>query len=199
MNEAVLSNNVTRIKNEISQAGVIVTYDADGYLKDIYYPVSDTVGEYTLTPPSLIRGNYSIHPPGQVFYGIQHMHQLKFTTTDVIGTGWFTYYYNSVGQEDHKLVYGDCATKLSYDNCKLGTTVVAKNLSNNKTASYKKYDAGGLPEAVLDIWGDGIKQLTNGGILDNVNQKKMKLHIKDYTRICNSVYELFNEIKSCFA
>ena len=97
-----------------------------------------------------------------------YIFQLQFTTTQVIGTGWFTYYYNSVGQENHKLVYGDCATKESYDNCLPNTIVVARNLNNGNTASFRKYDAGGLPEAVLDIWGTGITQLTDGGKQDNV-------------------------------
>jgi len=77
------------------------------------------------------------------------------------GTGRATVYGDSKGQGNHTLKKGDVATKLKYDNCKLGLTVNVtmpkKGSSTDLTKQMKKWDAGGMPNAIVDIWKTGIE------------------------------------------
>lgn len=61
-------------------------------------------------------------------------------------SGLFSYFTDTVGQdENHTFGNYDCATSLSVDNCALGTTIYSRDLSNGRTATLYKWDAGNLP------------------------------------------------------
>lgn len=73
-------------------------------------------------------------------------------------SGLFSYFTDTVGQGDHELGNYDCATSSSVDDCALGTIVYSRDLSNGRTATLYKWDAGSLPYSskykkyvVLDI------------------------------------------------
>lgn len=83
------------------------------------------------------------------------------------GTGRATIYGDKYGQydpknrEDHKLVKGDVATKMTVDDCVCGTTVkvrmTKKDSKSKLTVKMKKWDVGSMPNAIIDIWKYGIE------------------------------------------
>lgn len=86
----------------------------------------------------------------------------------ITGNGRATTFNDTVGQADHTLAKGDVATKLAYDNCRNGIDVrvkakkvTVKNGNYVETDEYltkvmKKWDAGGMPNAIIDIWKSGV-------------------------------------------
>lgn len=77
-----------------------------------------------------------------------------------IGTGRATTFSDTIGQANIKLQKGDAATKLAYDNVSVGTVlrVTTKNINGvNAQRALNKRDAGGMPNAVLDIWKTGVE------------------------------------------
>ena len=70
------------------------------------------------------------------------------------GYGRATAYNHQPGQKNHVLVKGDVATSLKYDNITCG--LVVKTTIHGKTVNMHKWDAGGLPDAIVDIWKDGV-------------------------------------------
>ena len=77
-----------------------------------------------------------------------------------IGKGRATVFGDRVGQQNHVLKKGDVATKLVYDNITCGRVVkvsmTKKNSSQSLQVSMVKWDAGGMPNAIVDIWKTGI-------------------------------------------
>lgn len=70
------------------------------------------------------------------------------------GYGRATAYNHQPGQKNHILVKGDVSTSLKYDNITCG--LVVKTTIHGKTVNMHKWDAGGLPDAIVDIWKDGV-------------------------------------------
>lgn len=78
----------------------------------------------------------------------------------IIGIGTATTFNDYIGQANHVLEKGDIATKLSFDNCQLGLDVYVtakKSNGSSYTKVMKKWDAGGMPNAIVDIWKDGVQ------------------------------------------
>lgn len=78
----------------------------------------------------------------------------------IYGTGKATTFSDKTGQADIKNKKGSVATKLAYDNCSVGKklSVTAKTASGSyKTVTMTKTDAGGMPDAILDIWKTGVE------------------------------------------
>lgn len=76
------------------------------------------------------------------------------------GTGRATVFGDTIGQANHRLKKGDVATKLKYDNVICGIPVVVtmkiKGSKKVKSVTMKKWDAGSMPDAIIDIWKTGI-------------------------------------------
>lgn len=77
-----------------------------------------------------------------------------------IGIGQATTFSDQIGQANIKLKKGDVATKLAFDNVSVGKVIsvtTKTKLGVNKTVNMTKNDAGGMPNAVLDIWKTGVE------------------------------------------
>lgn len=80
----------------------------------------------------------------------------------IAGFGRATTFSDKIGQADNILKKGDVATSLRYDNCKYGTKIELFAPKKGTTVGaightmYKR-DAGGLPDAVIDIWKTGVE------------------------------------------
>ena len=78
----------------------------------------------------------------------------------VYGHGRATTFNDEYGQSNIKNYKGSVATKLAYDNCPVNTVIsVTGNTADGseKIVSMVKTDAGGMPNAVLDIWKTGVE------------------------------------------
>ena len=161
-----------------------VEYDAHGFIQNIYYLVPGTTDEYQLSSPVQARKGSGVMAAGTSYtygsytnYDTGKTQSCKLTRSKdgstMTGTGRITYFTGEYGEAGtHKLVAYDCATKMNYDDVKGGTEVTAKNTYANKSKTYKKYDVGSLPNAILDIWSSSsvnpIKDITTSGKVDNV-------------------------------
>lgn len=77
-----------------------------------------------------------------------------------IGVGRATTFSDPIGQANITLKKGDVATKLSYDNVAVGKILHVRTKTKSgteKTVLMTKNDAGGMPNAVLDIWKTGVE------------------------------------------
>ena len=162
LNETI--NFDSSLKEKISPIkGMKVLYASDGLIFDIIYP------QYYKNPlkkekSKLTRG--IILPEGitQVRSWGNYPNNLYVnkSTNKIIGSGRATTFSDKVGQGNHILKKGDVATKLSFDNCKLGINVSVTSNSNagsgaSLTKTMKKWDAGGMPNAIIDIWKTGVE------------------------------------------
>lgn len=141
--------------------GMLVTYASDGLIFDIIYPegyedVIESVNTFSSRAAVLPDGITLVATwgsyPNKLYY--------NSNTNEINGAGRATTFSDTIGQGNHTLKKGDVATKLAYDNCKLGSTVrvYSKNSSGvSKTVNMTKWDAGGMPNAVLDIWKTGVE------------------------------------------
>lgn len=169
----------------IATQNIKVEYDLHGFIQNIYYPVPGASGEYQLSNPIRSRVGSGIldedtiytYPTSYYNYDTQAYQYCTLTrSTDgntMIGRGRITFYTGTFGEGGtHTLVAYDCATKKYKDDVSAGTRIYAKNTYANKSAYYYKYDVGGMPGAILDIWSDSsvnpITDITNNGTVDNV-------------------------------
>lgn len=137
------------------EKGMRVQYATDGYVLDIIIPNKEVeypeIRKASKQPrgilPSLTKVAQWGSIPNCLYTG------LGWT----VGTGRATTFSDKIGQADHKLVKGDVATKLAYDNCKVGTKIIVDHNAQGKQISMTKWDAGGMPNAVLDIWKTGVE------------------------------------------
>ncbi len=85
---------------------------------------------------------------------------IKITSGNVTGKGDFSVFTDEKGDtDDYILQKGDCATNRKIDNPKSGKRIKVTNKTNNTTFTFTKRDNGELPNAVIDIWKTGIKNL----------------------------------------
>ncbi|MPM76615.1 hypothetical protein SDC9_123614 [bioreactor metagenome] len=76
------------------------------------------------------------------------------------GIGRATTFSDVTGQADITNFKGSVATKLAYDNIDTWTAVYVRTVNSNgitHTEKMKKTDAGGMPDAIVDIWKTGIE------------------------------------------
>lgn len=138
--------------------GMKVTYATDGYILDIIAPNNGKViYEEEIGGSSIETPNTRIDEAWKLVatWGSYPNNLYKTPYGNVMGTGRATTFSDTIGQENHRLVKGDVATKLAYDNCKTGTVIQVRH--NGKFVNMKKWDAGGMPNAVLDIWKTGVE------------------------------------------
>ncbi|WP_202128809.1 hypothetical protein [Paenibacillus dendrobii] len=144
------------IDNPEPQPGMKVIYDGEGYLKDIIYPQDQKTIEVMSALPQNSR-----KAPGTYTYGA-HNNSITITGTSagkVLGTGRGTTFTDTMGDNDNNMKKGDCATKGEIDNPRFNTVISVRNLDNNIVYDFKKNDNGTLPDAVIDIWKDGVSYL----------------------------------------
>lgn len=149
------------VETIIPVEGMIVTYASDGLIFDIVFPeghedVAKQLNTYSSRAAVLPDGLSLVATwgsyPNKLYY--------DSISNEIHGVGRATTFSDTIGQGNHTLKKGDVATKLAYDNCKLGSTVrvYTKNSSGTyKTINMTKWDAGGMPNAVLDIWKTGVE------------------------------------------
>lgn len=145
----------------IPKKGMKVIYGSDGFIFDIicesnvYQNITQTTKTRGSAVPPLSElvlfatwGSY----PNKLYYIV--------VEDSIYGVGRATTYSDAQGQGNHVSVKGDVATKLAYDNCKLGieVDVITKNSSGiNYEKTMHKWNVGGMPNAVLDIWKTGVE------------------------------------------
>lgn len=142
----------------IPEPGMKIVYDGEGFVREVIYP--EEVQGYKLIP-RWITGSMGIYK--------WETYKNKIVTRDnsVVETGRFTVLTDKKGERCNVLRKGDCATKRDFDNHRFGqeiqTRKLKRNLSNtNYTHIFYKKDNSSLPNAVLDIWEDGVEYLDGG-------------------------------------
>lgn len=94
-------------------------------------------------------------------WGPNNYNKLYKSGKEYIGYGRATTFNDKKGQRDHILKKGDVATSLRYDNCQYGTKVQvnARKKGSTKNATHVMYkrDAGGMDNAIVDIWKEGVE------------------------------------------
>ncbi len=173
----------------LAEPNTKVVYDQHGFIQNVYKLVPGTKDVYQLSVPSKARVKSGILKAGEsITYGQYYNYDtgknqkcvLKCSANGkkITGTGRITYYTGEYGEAGkRKLVSGDCATKMNYDDVKGGTEITAENTYAKKSHTYQKYDVGSLPKAILDIWSSSktnpIKYITTNGNIDNVYSGKI--------------------------
>lgn len=144
-------SEIIKINNPSPMRGTYVYYDYDGCILKIVSPISLF---YSPLP------NGSTSPIGTYTWG-SHSNVLTVTSTTVKGTGRITTFTDTIGERDNVLVKGDCATKGEKDNPAYNT-IISVRIPNADTGVIEsrtmyKRDNGDLPDAILDIWKDGVQ------------------------------------------
>lgn len=152
---------VYKIENPEPQPGMRVIYDGEGYIRNIVYAheIEDPGKEGEIVPyyTALPRGTRL--SPGVYTYGA-HNNKITISGTtsgSVLGEGRFTVFDDYIGENDNVLVKGDVATKGNIDNPHYNTTLNTRNTDNQVQAYMRKRDNGALPDAVLDVWKNGVE------------------------------------------
>ncbi len=138
------------------KVGMKVVYDGEGFIKNIIYP--SAARAYNPLP----RGTTS--SIGTYVWGKNNNELVVNQYNNVIGTGRFTVFTDTIGESSNTLKKGDCATRGDYDNPKHGQEINTRRLNNdlsdtNYTHIFYKRDNGQLPDAILDIWKTGVEYL----------------------------------------
>lgn len=151
-------------------AGMYVFYGSDGQVNNIYTTYKDAYfrvktlknDEYDFKG-ILTRGVDDAHfttvgkwgPYPNILYRRINNFPYKY-----YGTGRATTFTDKIGQKNHVLASGDVATSLKYDNIPYGTPVYvsapAHGSGTIKTFKMYKRDVGSLPNAIVDIWKNGV-------------------------------------------
>ncbi|MCR4903344.1 MAG: hypothetical protein K6A23_10850 [Butyrivibrio sp.] len=144
-------------------AGRKVTYGSEAQLSDIIMPETPVKKAYALKAAAaeVAAGGKADKRVLIAQWGTNNYNKLYRQGNKIIGYGRATTYADKNGQRDNKLKKGDVATKLKYDNCSFGLRVDVKahikGSSEYKTCKMYKRDAGGLPNAIVDIWKTGVE------------------------------------------
>lgn len=165
--------------------GTIVYYSSEGYIMDIFDPnevegesksslgfttFENVITPYASYPPidssgnsNQCQGNYVQIVRWGTQPNILYKCRLSSYANSIYkykGTGIATTFSDRIGQENRVLSKGSIATKLAYDNIPVGSKVLI--IAKTKSGSYKqvemtKEDAGGMPNAIVDIWKTGVE------------------------------------------
>lgn len=143
--------------------GMEITYASDGLIFSVKYPKNV---ENPLQKESNKQTRGSILPSGVTLVRSWGSYPNKLyvdkNNNTIFGTGRATTFNDYKGQGEHILEKGDVATKLAHDNCKLGIKVyvTAKGSAgkgSSVTRTMKKWDAGDMENAIVDIWKNGVQ------------------------------------------
>jgi hypothetical protein len=158
--------------------GVRVQYSSDGFIHDIVFP--EGVENPLLQPKQPLSGMVNAGAAPVILVdadgtGIEmeiiavwgnHRNTLyKVLNTPNnkgrYGIGRATTFNDTIGQADIVLEKGHVATSLKYDNIDVRTVVgvvaMVNGSSNPRAKDMIKADAGGMPDAILDIWKTGVE------------------------------------------
>lgn len=149
--------------------GMKVVYDEhSGLINNILYPDSRESSKYSIhnIPDEIsTQGNitYGLVRPEVTWKWGASNNVLTYNTMGeyFYGTGRATYFNDKYGNRDNLLKPYDLATKMAYDSSKRGDKdVVVCNLDSGASYIYYQADVGGMPDAIIDIWGlDNIHEL----------------------------------------
>lgn len=143
--------------------GMEITYASDGLIFSVKYPENV---ENPLKKESNKQARGPILPPGVNLVRSWGSYPNKLyvdkSSNTIFGIGRATTFNDYKGQGEHILKKGDIATKLAHDNCKLGISVSvisrgSAGKGSDVTKTMKKWDAGGMENAIVDIWKDGVQ------------------------------------------
>lgn len=154
-NQSAIDNgSIKLVKNPDPVPGMIVTYDGEGYIKNITPDSTDII-----TTKGTLHPMYGYAPIGVYYWGA-HNNVMDIMNTMVSASGRFTNYTDTYGEQDNVLVKGDVATKGKFDNPPYNTLIYCDNFDDD-TEGYNitmyKRDNGSLPDACLDIWKYGVE------------------------------------------
>lgn len=156
--------------NMVPVKGMKVIYGTDGLLNTV-----EGAGNKTANITSIVNTTYnkiSVSDSNNIMkaaankkliaqWGPNNYNKLYKSGKEYIGYGRATTFNDKKGQRDHILKKGDVATSLRYDNCQYGTKVQvnARKKGSTKNATHVMYkgDAGGMDNAIVDIWKEGVE------------------------------------------
>lgn len=148
----------------------VVYNETTGSIDNIYYPDDNESSGYSIhnseseitrskiQPATVASAEYVTWTWGKKYTNVLTYRPI---TDCFIGTGCATYYDDTWGNRDNLLKPYDCATKEAYDYSRSeDADVQIRNLDTDEVFTYYQADVGGLPDAIIDIWGlDNIHEL----------------------------------------
>lgn len=177
--EAITSGNYIKESPPVACPKMKVVYDETGRISNVYYPDKREPSGYSIHNAPGVK--VSSETPNRTAassdttwsWGINFDNVLTYHAADdsFLGTGRATYFDDRYGNRDNELKPYDCATKMAYDYSKKGDQEVRiRNLSTDKVFTYHQADVGGLPDAIIDIWGlDNIHELAGNDSSTSAN------------------------------
>jgi hypothetical protein len=150
--------------------GMVVTYAVDGYISHLKYPdgLGAPVPALEADSRPFSRQLYSAYEfdASSASSGWKlmatwgaHNNKLYKDGAKIKGTGRATVFIDAQGQYGPNRK-GSVATSLKYDNCSKNKPIkltMKKKAGGNHTRTMSKTDAGGLPDAVIDVWNTGVE------------------------------------------
>jgi hypothetical protein len=146
----------------------VVYNEDDGYIDNIYYPDPDDPSGYSIhNIPSQNKDNAlnnegivgetsssSSRQLGVPYGAHNNVIYFQYSDDSFLGEGRATYFTDKYGNRNNILRDGDCATVIDLDYSKVGDKdVYIRNLNTDQVFIFHQADVGGLPDAVIDIWG----------------------------------------------
>lgn len=155
--------SIDNLKAPNVKEGMVGLYDGMGYLTKVVDKDGNII-PFTATVTKLSNGQVraaSYYNQNGTWSWPSKTNANTLTRTDqhVLAEGWITWYdgVGKIGNHDNVLKNDDCATKMDYDRPSSNQKINVRNLDNDKTSVVYKNDVGGLPNAVLDIMPDKMK------------------------------------------
>lgn len=158
------AENAVFVPRTSSQTGTVVYYGSDGYIVKIENGIEPEVVLLTdidivpfMSDNDLIASGWAL----MYVWGAHNNRLFKYIGQNkYIGKGRATTFDDTIGQANIVLSKGSVATKLAYDNPPVGTTVYVTAdtaWGGRRTVEMTKNDAGGMPDAIVDIWKTGVE------------------------------------------
>ena len=162
-----IAGDYTKAPDFVASPGIKVVYnEITGQIDNIYYPDDNDPSGYSIhNAPEIqpqqtigINASAAIMPAAaanvQWTWGTNNVLTYQAVDDSYLGTGRATYYIGTTGNRPNTLQNYDCATKMDYDYSKKGDQDVSiRNLDTNQVYIFHQADVGGLPDAIIDIWG----------------------------------------------
>lgn len=157
--------NVIYVDNMRIQPNIKVVYNqVTGDIDNILYKNDNAVGGYSLHNP--YTETTRLNPIGTFSWGNHNNTLTRQNNGNVLGEGRATVFNDLKGNRDNELKYRDCATQQYYDFSKKGDkNVNVRNLNTDNAMEFYQADVGGLPDAIIDIWGNKALNDLAGGTL----------------------------------